>query len=489
MVRLEHALFSTATVREIDRRAIESLGIPGYTLMCRAAATALRHLRLRWPEARRIAVLCGPGNNGGDGLVLARLAMAEGLDVVVVCPLGVPRHGDALMAARDFAESGGQVDERAPIDALAGADVLIDALFGIGLARAPAGAAAAALEAVNARTTPVLALDVPSGIDADSGHAPGIVLRAAATVTFIALKRGLFTGAAVDCCGDVVLETLDVPDAAFEGLQPDAERLSAAAMLRLLPRRSRGAHKGAHGHVLVIGGDHGYGGAARLCAEAALRGGAGLVSVATRAEHVGALLAARPEIMVRDAENLDPMFAAASVVALGPGLGQGTWGRVRCERALAWRGARVVDADALNLLAQAPRALGHDTVITPHPGEAARLLQCSVDAVQRDRFAAVQALVERLECVVVLKGAGTLVADGNRVALCAAGNPGMGSGGMGDVLTGVIAALLGQGLEPFEAACCGTWLHATAGDRAAVGGERGLLAGDLLAELRGLVNP
>ncbi len=489
MNRLEHALFAAAQARAVDRRAIDDLGIPGYTLMCRAAAAALRLLHVRWPEARRIAVLCGPGNNGGDGFVLARLAMAEGLDARVFCPLGMPRQGDAVTAARDHAERGGHVVDLSPDEAFADVDVVVDALFGIGLARAPTGAAAAAIEAVNVQSAPVLALDVPSGIDADSGHAPGAAVRASVTLTFIARKRGLFTAAAVDHCGDIVVDSLALSDAAFAGVQTTTELLTADTVYPLLPPRPRSAHKGNHGHVLVIGGDHGYGGAVRLCAEAALRGGAGLVSVATRAEHVGALLAARPELMVRDAENPDAQLAAASVLALGPGLGQGAWSRVRYERALAWRGARVLDADALNLLAQSPRALGATTVITPHPGEAARLLDCAASEVQRDRFAAVNALVERFDCVVVLKGAGTLVADKTRTALCAAGNPGMASGGMGDVLTGVIAALLAQGLQPFDAAACGTWLHAAAGDRAARAGQRGLLAGDLIAELRDLVNP
>ncbi|HRQ65379.1 MAG TPA: NAD(P)H-hydrate dehydratase [Xanthomonadaceae bacterium] len=488
MQGLDRRLFDAAAVRAVDRRAIDELGIPGYELMCRAGAASLHHLRLRWPEARRILVLCGPGNNGGDGLVLARLARAEGFDVRVCCPLGVPRRGDAALAAQAFAEGGGQAESGRVDVAFAGIDVVVDALFGIGPARPPPGDLALWIEALNATATPVLALDVPSGIDADSGHAPGAALRADVTVSFIALKRGLFTGAAVDCVGEILLETLDVPRQAFEGVEPYAQLLDADVLKPLAPR-TRSAHKGAFGHVLTIGGDHGYGGAVRMCGEAALRAGAGLVSVATRAEHVGALLAARPELMVRDAENLDVLLGAASVLAVGPGLGQGAWGRVRFERALGFAGPRVFDADALNLLGEAPRALGASTIITPHPGEAARLLGCDTAEVQRDRFAALQRLVERYACVVVLKGAGTLVGDGQRTAVCATGNPGMASGGMGDVLTGIVAALLAQGLQPFDAASAGVWLHGVAGDRAARGGQRGLLAGDLIAELRDLVNP
>jgi hydroxyethylthiazole kinase-like uncharacterized protein yjeF len=483
----EHRLYDSASVRAIDRAAIEELGIPGYALMCRAGAAALEALRRRWPEARRLCVLAGPGNNGGDGFVLARLAREQGLEVAVHCPLGAPRHGDAATAVADFLAAGGEAG--ADVPELGFADVVVDALFGIGCTRAPEGPVASLIARVNAAGRPVLALDVPSGLDADRGHAPGAAIRADLTVSFIAWKRGLHTGAAVDHCGELLLAPLEVPEAAFVGAQPCAHLLSPADVRAALPPRPRSAHKGAFGHVLVIGGDHGFGGAALLCGSAALRAGAGLVSVATRAEHVAALLSARPELMVRDAENLDGLLAAASVLAIGPGLGQGAWGRVRYERVLAQDKPRVFDADALNLLAQAPRPLGAATVITPHPGEAARLLGCDGAKVQQDRFAALVALTQKYRCVVVLKGAGTLVGDGVRVAACPAGNPGMASGGMGDVLTGVIAALMAQGLHPFAAAACGVFLHAAAADRAARDGERGLLATDLLAALRGVCNP
>jgi ADP-dependent NAD(P)H-hydrate dehydratase / NAD(P)H-hydrate epimerase len=489
MQALGLSLFDSAAVRAVDRRAIDDLGIPGYELMSRAAAVAWRQLQLRWPEARRICVLCGPGNNGGDGLVLARLALAAGCEVRVLCPLGEPVQGDAARAARDFREAGGQ-PERFGADAdWPQSDVVVDALFGIGLTRPPHAALAARIETLNAAGGPVLALDVPSGVDADSGHVPGVAVRADCTVTFIAPKRGLFTGAALDHCGEVLLETLDVPPQAFAGIQPQAQLIDAAWVReRLVPRR-RSAHKGDFGHVLVIGGDHGFGGAARLCAEAALRAGTGLVSVATRAEHVVAMLSARPELMARDAENMDALLAGASVLAVGPGLGMAAWGRVRFERALASGKPRVFDADALNLLAQKPRVLGEHCVITPHPGEAARLLDCDTAEVQRDRFAAVRALAERYACVALLKGAGSLVDDGRQQRLSTTGNPGMASGGSGDVLTGVIAALLAQGMNALDAASAGAWLHGAAGDRAARHGERGIVAGDLIAELRGLVNP
>jgi NAD(P)H-hydrate epimerase len=261
-----------------------------------------------------------------------------------------------------------------------------------------------------------------------------------------------------------------------------------------LPPRPRDSHKGANGHVLCIGGDHGSGGAIVLCAQAALHAGAGLASVATRAAHVPALLARQPEAMahaIESADALAPLFARATVIAIGPGLGQDAWGRAMLGAALAEAKPLVLDADALNLLAAAPRALPAGTILTPHPGEAARLLGTDVAAVQSDRNAAALALVQRHGVVVVLKGAGTLVAaPGRAPRIVAAGNPGMATGGMGDLLTGVVAALRAQGLDAFDAASCGALLHAHAGDLAArEGGMRGLLPSDLLPWLRRCANP
>jgi NAD(P)H-hydrate epimerase len=272
------------------------------------------------------------------------------------------------------------------------------------------------------------------------------------------------------------------------------ETIGPDALPAWLPPRPRDSHKGANGHVLCIGGDHGSGGAIVLCAQAALRTGAGLASVATRAAHVPALLARQPEAMAQAVESADalaPLFARASIIAIGPGLGQGAWGRAMLAAALAASKPLVLDADALNLLAAAPRALPAGTILTPHPGEAARLLDSDIASVQGDRNAAARALVQRYGAVVVLKGAGTIVAAPGRIPrVVAAGNPGMATGGMGDLLTGVIAALRAQGLDAFDAASCGALLHAHAGDLAArEDGMRGLLPSDLLPWLHRCANP
>ncbi|WP_028917434.1 bifunctional ADP-dependent NAD(P)H-hydrate dehydratase/NAD(P)H-hydrate epimerase [Pseudoxanthomonas sp. J35] len=487
-------LHSAAAAREIDRLATAALGGDGYRLMQRAGQAAWRVLLQRWPRAQRIVVACGSGNNGGDGYVLARLALQSGRQVRVVHPPGGgPRSGLAQRACTDYLAAGGHVELfPSPLD---DADVLVDALFGIGLERAPKPEYAALVEALDQAEAPLFALDVPSGIDADRGCAPGVALHAGCTLQFIVEHVGLRTGIALDHVGELLLDTLDVDAAEYAETAPASATLLRADALRqwLLPRR-RDTHKGESGRVLCIGGELGGGGAVLLCAEAALRAGAGLAIIATREAHVAAILARRPEVMVRavhDAGGLSPLLANAGVVACGPGLGQQAWGESLFRAALASNRPLVLDADALNLLAASGLRPPADAILTPHPGEAARLLDTDIAGIQRDRFAAAAALAARYGCTVVLKGAGTIIASPGRIpAVLDAGNPGMATGGMGDLLTGTIAAARAQGLSAFEAACAGALLHSLAGDAAASeGGQRGLLPSDLLPWLRRLSNP
>lgn len=485
-------LYRSAQVRAMDDHAVAALGVPAGELMERAGAAAWRLLRQRWPSARRIGVACGPGNNGGDGYVLARLARAAGCEVQVLAPPGTgPRSAHARKALAAWRAAGGRVG--AFDGHLPPVDVWVDALYGIGLTRAPSEAAQAIIERLNASRLPVLSLDVPSGLDADSGHADGAAVRATLTLSFIGAKRGLYTGMARDFDGEVLLDTLGLPEGSFDHVAPAAWLCRPPGLHRWLAPRHANAHKGEHGHVLCIGGEAGMGGAVRLCAEAALRTGVGLASVATRGSGVAALVAARPEAMthaVEDAAALAPLIARATVLAVGPGLGQGDWGRSLYAAALASGKPLVLDADALNLLAGEPQPVPQ-AILTPHPGEAARLLGSDTARVQADRFAAAEALVQRYRCVIVLKGAGTLVAaPGEAPVVIGAGNPGMATGGMGDVLSGVIAALLAQHLPPFQAAVAGALLHSSAGDAAArIGGQRGLLPSDLFPHLRRMANP
>lgn len=493
MKPLPHSLYRAEQVRELDRIAIDDLGISGLSLMQRAGLAAFEALRQRWPRVRHIGVLCGTGNNGGDGFVLAGLAQAAGLRVSVWQVGDASRiRGDALGARQQMAVAGLCAEGFVGQD-LSVVDVLVDGLLGTGLGGEVSGIWREAIEAINAAGDAgcgVLALDIPSGLHADSGAVLGAAVRADVCVTFIGLKLGLFTGQGPDHCGEVLFNDLDVPPEVFTRFAPAATRLTPAAAGAWLPPRRPCAHKGDFGHVLVVGGDHGMAGAARLAGEAALRCGAGLASLATREEHAAAISAARPELMchgIADAVSLKPLLRRATVLAIGPGLGQGTWGRQLLGAALASRLPLVLDADALNLLAAEPLHRD-DWVLTPHPGEAARLLGRATPEIQADRLAAARALQRKYGGVVVLKGAGTLVVDSaGDASLCHAGNPGMASGGMGDVLTGVIAALLAQGQAGDEAARRGVCLHAAAADRAATAGQRGLLASDLFSPLRELL--
>ncbi|TAL85561.1 MAG: NAD(P)H-hydrate dehydratase [Rhodanobacter sp.] len=479
-------LYTVEQMRVIERAALSALEGSGNALMRRAASAALSTLRRHWPQLRRIAIYCGPGNNGGDGFLLGVLAREAGLQVELVA-LDAKARGDALLARREWERDGPAHGWHAKND-LPDAELHVDALYGIGLNRAPGPEAADLIARINASGRPVLALDVPSGLNADTGHCPGVAIRADVTLTFLADKRGLHTGRAADQIGLLELASLGVPDSAQLQAVVDAQLLAVDA----LPCRSRGAHKGHNGHVLVIGGEHGMAGAVRLSGEAALRAGAGLVSVATHGEHVPALNAGRPELMAHGVDGpqaLEPLLRRASVLAVGPGLGAGAWGHALWLTALNANKPLVLDADGLNLLLREPRQFKAPTVLTPHPGEAARLLGVTTAAIETDRFAAARELARRHAAVVVLKGAGTLIADQDgRLDVCPWGNPGMASGGMGDLLTGVVAALLAQGCTAWHAACLGVGLHARAGDQAAEQGERGLLASDLLAPLHRLGN-
>jgi hydroxyethylthiazole kinase-like uncharacterized protein yjeF len=494
--KLPDDVFTAAQVRAIDRAAIERHGIASYELMTRAAQAALDAICRRWPRAATLRVYCGIGNNAGDGYVLARLAAAAGLsvEVIAVCSPEFLR-GDAARAYADGTAAGLRIVAFADgLAATPAPDVIIDALFGTGLDRPVEGPYAAAVTAINAIAAPVVALDLPSGLDADSGEVLGVAVNAALTITFVGLKSGLYLGLAPDYCGDIEFAGLDIPAAAYAAQSPPLRRLGDAELSAALPPRRRSAHKGEHGKLLLVGGGPGMGGAIRLAAEAALRCGAGLVYVATHPSNVAQVMAGRPEIICHGVESAAAAVAlggGTQALVLGPGLGQSPWAQSLCRELLALDRPTVVDADGLNWLASAP-FVRDAWVLTPHPGEAHRLLGCSTAAVEQDRLDAVRALAQRFGAVAVLKGARSLVAEptNSLVRVCTAGNPGMASPGMGDVLAGIIGSLLAQGLPPAAAASVGVQLHARAGDSAAAaGGQRGLLALDLMPWLRHWANP
>ncbi|GAB2797165.1 bifunctional ADP-dependent NAD(P)H-hydrate dehydratase/NAD(P)H-hydrate epimerase [Halomonas shantousis] len=511
-------LYFSAQTREFDRRAIAG-GLPGFALMQRAAMTAFGMLRERWPQAQRLSVVCGAGNNAGDGYVMATLAASAGLPVQLVAVKDPAElKGDAARAHAMARDAGLEAISWRDGMSLEG-DVIVDALLGTGLSGEVREPFRGAIETINASGIPVLAVDVPSGLSADTGNVLGVAVKATLTATFIADKFGLHTGAAADHVGDLHLAPLGVEPRAHGDLAPAGELLDADLLARFLPPRPRTSHKGHNGHVLVIGGAPGFGGAALMACEAAARTGAGKISLATDAVHVTAALVRLPEVMVRGvrgAPDLAALLETGDVLVVGPGLGKDAWGQGLLQAALQSGKPLVVDADGLNLLARdyPCHNRSHDTgsnnsdsadtadassgagirrddwILTPHPGEAARLLNCSTRDIQHDRHSAVVELQRRYGGAILLKGTGSLIADADGVTVCPFGNPGMASGGMGDVLSGVLGALLAQGLGPGDAARVGAILHAMAADEAARdAGERGLLASDLACYVHKLANP
>jgi hydroxyethylthiazole kinase-like uncharacterized protein yjeF len=483
-------LFSVLQIRQLEAAAMAA-GAQGYTLMCRAGTAAFACLRRVWPTARQIVIVAGPGNNGGDGMVLARLALQEGFGVKVMLIGDVAAlRGEAAQAHADLCDAGGEV-RAFDVALLAGVDVVVDALLGIGV-RAPLREEwQTAIASMNSCGCPVLALDIPSGLQPDTGLALPSV-RAAATITFIGLKQGLFLADGPEHAGEVHCDALG----GSVTLQPAMRRLTDCVLREFLPARPGNSHKSQFGRVVIVGGGAGMPGAVRLAGEAALRVGAGLVTVASLPEHL-AVLGARPELMFRalqGASDVQEVVGDADVIVIGPGLGRSDWARGVLEAALAARRSGqqlVVDADALNLIAEGSGLQQcDDWVLTPHPGEAARLLGVTVREIQQDRLAALAALCERRGGTIVLKGAATVVGNADAVPwLCDRGNPGMAVPGMGDVLTGAIAGLLGQSGKPFESAAAAVYAHAVAGDQCARQGIRGVLALEVATGLRAVLAP
>jgi NAD(P)H-hydrate epimerase len=504
---LPQALYRAEQTRELDRLAIAGSpgepGIAGFELMQRAAgATFNLLLDLRRtlcsadaaPADFRVAVFCGAGNNGGDGYVVAGLAREAGFAVTVYA-LAAPSKltGDALLAYQWAEKEGVPVNLWAP-DTHWRADLVVDALLGTGLKGSVRAGYATAIAAINQHASPVLAVDIPSGLCSDTGQVLGAAVEATHTVTFIGCKQGLLTGQGPAYTGQLHFTELSVPKAVYQHVPPSAIRLSRAGLQGVLPPRRATDHKGKFGHLLVVGGNHGMAGAAVMAAEAALYCGAGKVTVATRPEHAAVIHSRSPQLMVAatdDPAEIEPVFADKQIIVIGPGLGQDAWAKGLLQRVLALPKFRVIDADGLNLLTDLQLLeRGEGLILTPHPGEAAHLLGASVAEVQEDRFRAVRQLSRASMATVVLKGAGTLIADPEETtALCSAGNPGMGIAGMGDLLSGVIGALAVQGVTPGEAARYGVWAHATAADRLARSvGERGLQARELLPHIRAVIN-
>ncbi|WP_299998947.1 bifunctional ADP-dependent NAD(P)H-hydrate dehydratase/NAD(P)H-hydrate epimerase [uncultured Cedecea sp.] len=487
---IPHLVWPASALRDTEKQAADSVGVTLYELMQRAGQAAFDVSCHHYPDARHWLILCGAGNNGGDGYVVARLCHAAGIRVTLLAQeSSKPLPEEANLARQAWFDVGGiSLPWQAPWPE--SIDLVIDGLSGIGLTDAPRDDMASLIALINAHPAPVIALDIPSGLLAETGATPGAVVEATHCVTFIALKPGLLTGKARDVVGQLHYAGLGL-SSWLQQHPPSIMRFDSQNLTDWLKPRRPTSHKGDNGRLVIIGGDSGTAGAIRLTGEASVRSGAGLVRVLTRAENITPLLTARPELMVHELtpESLEDALAWADVIAIGPGLGQQQWGRDALERVKESDKPMLWDADALNLLAISPDKR-QNRIITPHPGEAARLLQCSVSQIERDRLLSARELVKQYGGVVVLKGAGTIVASEHDLAIIDVGNAGMGSGGMGDVLSGVIAALLAQQLTLFDAASAGCVAHGSAADVIAEQtGMRGMLASDLFSKLYLFINP
>ena len=479
--------------RVADLRAVERAA-SGEPLMERAGRAAADVARdMLGSSLPRVLVLAGPGNNGGDAFVAARWLNSWFYDVTLVfCGDAERLPADAAAAHRAWLEAGG-VAQREASERSWG--LIVDGLFGIGLKRSIEGAPAQAIERANASGAPILALDIPSGLDADTGVARAPAIRAERTATFLALKPGLLTGDGPDHCGIVSVHPLDldVRDRA-PGRRLDWPSLSAT-LPDILRRSRRNVHKGSFGTLGIVGGSDGMVGAAILAARAAALLGAGKVWVGLAASEHPAIDWVQPELMLRDAERI--VDDRPDALVIGPGLGTSARSRALLASALALEVPMALDADALNLVAadaELARELAKrkaPTALTPHPAEAARLLSTGTDSVQSDRLGAALETAQRFHAAVVIKGAGSILAFGDGTwAINASGNPALSSGGTGDVLTGMLGALLAQGLAAKDALQLAVCLHGAAADTLVAEGVGpvGLVASELAPAARRLLN-
>jgi len=471
----------------IDHYAIHQAKIPGLLLMKRAGLFSYETLLNHYPKTKKLLIVCGSGNNGGDGFVVAQLALMAGIEVDLVLNGKLEKlTNDALLAYEEARQLGIQISDFSK-DTLNHYDIIIDALFGTGLDRPIQGEVADWINLINESDTPVLALDIASGLDANTGQILGTAIQAERTCTFITQKPGLYQFKGTDYSGKIHYSNLYLPSDILQTQTPVAFNHPLKHWLNRLPTRPENSHKGSTGSVCLIGGDRHMMGAIQMAGLASLKVGAGLVKVITHHEHGIALTQALPELMCYSPEALNQQIHSTNVIGIGPGLGLNDWGKHLFSEVINQPQPKVLDADALTLLAQASQKQDN-WVLTPHPGEAARLLNTTTETIQQDRITAIQAIQKQYGGVVVLKGNASLIYDGDTLEMCLAGNPGMATGGMGDVLTGTISGLIAQGMPLFEAACLGVNLHAHAGDIIAQQkGQHGLLPTELASTLSQLM--
>jgi NAD(P)H-hydrate epimerase len=490
---LTQKLYRADQVRQHEQEAAMAMGLDMFTLMQRAGEAVYQHSVLLVPNIDNYLVLAGVGNNAGDAFIAALSALKAGKNVTVSAVEPERQlSGDAAKAKAMWLEQSGKPVEQFSESQLQKAEIVIDGLLGTGVNGLVRAELASVIEAVNQSQLPVVSIDVPSGLCGDTGESLGYTIQADLTVTFVGIKLGLTTGLGKQFCGQLKFEELGIGKAFAKLARSDASALDIKHFTGLAPRPLN-SHKGNHGRLLCIGGNAGMSGAIRMASEAALRTGAGLVKVYAHVDSKIQVCAGRPELMVIS-EGLENALEWADSVVLGPGLGTDEWAKDIFDKVMEYCQQHpkpiVIDADALNLKAVNTSFVAlPDCIMTPHSGEASRLLNVSIEEIEANRFNSARQCAQRYAATCVLKGAGSIVDNQQHSWVCRHGNPGMATAGMGDVLTGILGALIAQGLSTDMACQFGVSLHAKAGDIVAERfGQRGLLASDLFTTVRELIN-
>ncbi len=484
-------LYDVKSIKEIEANVALTHEISSLTLMQRAALFTLQHIYQKYPSVKKIGVLAGVGKNGGDGYFFAQQALSAGYDVRIYYLSDPNSLVDDIKKAYLAAKGMGVVCRPFTAISFEDVDLIVDALLGTGVNHALSGEWLGAVMAINRSECPVVSIDVPSGLDADTGNVFTEAVKATSTVTFVGRKPGLYTGKGAEYAGEIYFSDLGIPQSCYQKVVANSCFFNLPTMKNWFPKRQKFDHKGNFGRLLVIGGNVGMAGAALLTGYAALRTGAGLVTVATHPQHVNAMIPYRPELMIHgvsEASDLDKLISNATCIVIGCGLGTDKWAQSLLSKALEYEKPMVLDADALNLIAyeKIDRAMLDEHrahhIITPHVMEASRLLKKEVNEVEADRLGSAQALSDEFGTA-VLKGSGSLVCDSDILSVNTTGNPAMATAGMGDVLSGIIAGLIVQGVPVRRAARLGVWLHGSAGDICAEEGRHSIIATDVIENL------
>ncbi|WP_395374650.1 NAD(P)H-hydrate dehydratase [Marinicella sp. W31] len=476
-------LYSSKQCRQLDQLLADHLGISSFNLMQQAGAAVYQHIQ----HIPNVLIVAGVGNNAGDGYIIAELIRSNGYQATVwaVSPPD-QLSDDALKAAQQYLAQGGTVIDKKPRKSF---QLIIDALFGTGLNRPITGVFSEAVDWINQQSAPVLAVDIPSGLNADTGVIEGTAVRAHQTITMICHKPGLHTMHGKDLCGELMLESLNMNDEKNHWsakVTPQAALLDEKLLSEHLTQNPHACHKGSFGHVLIAGGQAGMPGAILLTAEAALRSGCGSTTLLSHPDHAASLPLRLPEAMSQAFDGKQPkLLKTPQAVAVGMGLGSSHWSQQLLESMFALNKPCVIDADALRLISQ--HKIPANSVMTPHPGEAAFLLDTDIASIQKNRLATCLTLSNRYQAVVVLKGSGTIISDGQQLFICPYGSANLATAGSGDVLSGIIAGLMAQGHHALLAAQLGVIWHAITGERSHK--KRSLIASDISHELHLYIQP